>query len=140
MGPIMPYENGSAKDGYDPRRLLRNALLPPQSAIPPAYGFQRTEGKIESSERKPVEAEKETQQKSPTHQGMPGKMAPDVAVDMQAHDIHQSPGPKAGSSKDIITMDANLLQVQPPYDGIAAAAHRKVSSVQFGALINSRSK
>ncbi|XP_008784413.2 mitogen-activated protein kinase 10-like isoform X2 [Phoenix dactylifera] len=133
VGPIMPYENGSAKDAYDPRRLVRNALLPAQSAIPPAHGFQTTEGKIDNLERKGVEAERETQQRSPIHQGMPGKMAPDVAVDMQAYRVHPSPGPKAGSSRDIITMDANLLQAQPPYDGIAAAAaHRKVSSVQFG--------
>ncbi|XP_077252339.1 mitogen-activated protein kinase 10-like [Tasmannia lanceolata] len=50
VGPVMPYENGSIKDIYDPRRLIRNAVLPPQ-AIPPAYHFQRNPTKPESSER-----------------------------------------------------------------------------------------
>lgn len=139
VGPVMPYENGSLKDAYDPRRLIRNPVLPPHPAIPPAYCFHRTTDKSGNSDRETAEVEREyIQQHKPPQQYIPGKMAPDIALDMRASPFFLSGGTRADAA-DRITMEANLLQAKSPYNGIAAAAaaaaagaHRKVGAVQFG--------
>ncbi|XP_008797488.1 mitogen-activated protein kinase 10-like isoform X2 [Phoenix dactylifera] len=135
VGPVMPYENGSLKDAYDPRRLIRNPVLPPHPAIPPAYCFHRTTDKFENSDTGTAEVEREEyiQQHKPPQQFIPGKMAPDIALDMRASPFFLSGGTRADPA-DRITMEANLLQAKSPFNGIAAAAaaHRKVGAVQFG--------
>ncbi|XP_010926676.1 mitogen-activated protein kinase 10 [Elaeis guineensis] len=140
VGPVMPYENGSLKDAYDPRRLMRNPVLPPHPAIPPAYCFHRTADKSENSDRDTAEVEREynIQQHKPPQQFIPSKMAPDIALDMRASPFFLSGGTRADAA-DRITMEANLLQAKSPFNGIAAAAaaaaagaHRKVGAVQFG--------
>ncbi|KAG1346859.1 Mitogen-activated protein kinase 10 [Cocos nucifera] len=139
VGPVMPQENGSLKDAYDPRRLIRNPVLPPHPAIPPAYYFQRMTGKSENSDRERAEVEREyIQQHKPPQQFIPSKMAPDIALDMRASPFFLSGGNRADAA-DRMTMEANLLQAKPPFNGIAAAAaaaaagaHRKVGAVQFG--------
>ncbi|XP_010924325.1 mitogen-activated protein kinase 10 [Elaeis guineensis] len=140
VGPVMPYENGSLKDAYDPRRLIRNPVLPPQPVIPPVYCFHRTTGKSESSDRVIAEVGREYVQHKQPQQFIPSKMAPDVALDMRASPFFLSGGTKADPA-DRITMETNLLQAKSPY-GIAVAAaaaaaaaggaHRKVGAVQFG--------
>ncbi|RRT86104.1 hypothetical protein B296_00000204 [Ensete ventricosum] len=108
VGPLVPYESGSMKDAYDPRRFIRNPVLPLQPAIPP-FCFHGPAGKLGSSNRDPVEAEGESvQHKPPPHPCIPSKMAPEIALDMRAS----------------------------PFNGIIAAAtaggHRKVGTIQFG--------
>ncbi|THU46541.1 hypothetical protein C4D60_Mb09t06020 [Musa balbisiana] len=108
VGPVVPYESGSMKDAYDPRRFIRNPVLPLQSTIPP-FCFHGPAGKLGSSNRDQVEAEGESvQHKPPPHPCIPSKMAPDIALDMRAS----------------------------PFNGIVAAAtaggHRKVGTIQFG--------
>ncbi|CAL9135161.1 unnamed protein product [Musa textilis] len=108
VGPVVQYESGSMKDAYDPRRFIRNPVLPLQPAIPP-FCFHGPAGKLGSSNRDPGEAEGESvQHKPPPHPCIPSKMAPDIAIDMRAS----------------------------PFNGIIAAAtaggHRKVGTIQFG--------
>uniref|UniRef100_A0A1D1XFM7 mitogen-activated protein kinase n=1 Tax=Anthurium amnicola TaxID=1678845 RepID=A0A1D1XFM7_9ARAE len=134
VGPVLPCENGNIKDAYDPRRLIRNAVLPPQPSIPPAYHFRRTTCKPESSERD-IEAERDLVK--PSQQCLPAKLATEVSIDMRASPFFRSRGIKA--DEDRIAMEASLLQAKSPFGGIAAAAaaaaagaHRKVGTVQFG--------
>lgn len=129
----MPYENGSIKDAYDPRRLIRNAVLPPQ-AIPPPYCLRRSTTKPDRLDHR-AESERELQPK-PT-QYVSGKLAPEVAIDINASPFYHSRVVKADHIDDRITMDANLLQAKSQFSGIGAAAaataaHRKVGTVQFG--------
>ncbi|KAK9285543.1 hypothetical protein L1049_024738 [Liquidambar formosana] len=114
VGPVASYENGSImKDAYDPRMLIRNAVLPPQ-AVPPAYCYRRTStGK---QERSTTESERD----------LPSQTKQDVS--------------KVDRVDDRIAIDTNLLQAKAQFGGIGAAAaaaataaaHRKVGTVQYG--------
>ncbi|XXG67759.1 hypothetical protein AAC387_Pa06g1025 [Persea americana] len=132
VGPVVPYENGSIKDAYDPRRLIRNTVLP--QAIP-SYCLRRSTTKPDRSDHV-AEAERELQPK-PT-QYVAGKLAPDIAIDINASPFYHSRTIKADPVDDRIVMDTtNLLQAKSQYSGISAAAaataaHRKVGTVQFG--------
>lgn len=131
MGPVVPYENGIIKDAYDPRRLIRNTVLP--QAIPP-YCLRRSTTKPDRSDHA-GEAERDLQPK-PT-QYVAGKLAPDIAIDINASPFYHSRTVKADPVDDRIVMDTNLLQAKSQFGGISAAAaataaHRKVGAVQFG--------
>ncbi|KAJ0985938.1 hypothetical protein J5N97_004294 [Dioscorea zingiberensis] len=126
MGPVMPHDNGSMKDAYEARRLIRNSALPPHPTIPPAYSYHRTASKADD-----IESERECQKS--THHSLPTKVAPEMAVDMRA-----SPFYHAGMTRSD-PIEANLLQTKSPFSGIAAVAaaaaagaHRKIGPVQFG--------
>ncbi|KAH9322960.1 hypothetical protein KI387_017599, partial [Taxus chinensis] len=41
IGPVLPYENGNIKEAYDPRRLIRNAVLPTSQYASPIYSYPR---------------------------------------------------------------------------------------------------
>ncbi|XP_057954697.1 mitogen-activated protein kinase 20 isoform X2 [Malania oleifera] len=139
-GPVVPYENGSfAKDAYDPRAIIRNAVLPTQ-AVHPAYCYHRSStGK---QERSATETEKglvlQAKQQAPQC-GMATKVAPDVTINIDTNPFYVT---RAGVTKadhidDRITIDTELLPVKAQYSGgigaaAAAAAHRKVGTVQFG--------
>ncbi|XP_068667747.1 mitogen-activated protein kinase 10-like [Aristolochia californica] len=127
VGSVVPYENGSIKDAYDPRRMIRNAVLPPQG-VPPPYCFRRNPTtKLDRLERDP-ESEK------------PPKLAPDIAIDVNASPFYLSRTSKMDTAEDCIAVDTNLLQAKSQFSGItsataaaaAAAAHRKVGAVQYG--------
>ncbi|KAK8948936.1 Mitogen-activated protein kinase 10 [Platanthera zijinensis] len=132
VGPIIPSENGSIKDPYDPRRLIRNAVpsLPQQQqqpGLPPAYCFHRNVSKP------PGKAEETSHHKSPQS----CKVAtPDIALDMRA-----SPFFLIAASKPAQIERTNVADVgaKPhPYAGLSVAAaasgahHRKIGVTQFG--------
>ncbi|KAH0466714.1 hypothetical protein IEQ34_003952 [Dendrobium chrysotoxum] len=131
VGPVMPLENGSIKDPYDPRRLIRNAVPPPQPGLPPAYCFHRPASKSAS---KMGEAEDNARHPQPC---MPSKVAPDIAIDMRASPFFLLGASKPAQSERTNGIDATILEAKPiPYVGIAVAAasvaHRKVGASQFG--------
>ncbi|XP_077250969.1 mitogen-activated protein kinase 10-like [Tasmannia lanceolata] len=128
VGPVMPYENGSMKDVYDPRRLIRNAVLPPQ-AIPPTYHFRRTLAKPEMSEKDTIEAERNLSSQPRPSQYVGAKLAPDIAIDINSSSFYLSRTAKADPAEDRIAIDANMLQAKSQFGGIA---QRKVGTVQFG--------
>ncbi|RZR92248.1 hypothetical protein BHM03_00020500 [Ensete ventricosum] len=133
VGPVMPYESGSVKDAYDPRRFIRNAVLPQQPVvIPPAYCHYGGARKLEGSNRDPTELDRESRQHS-----MPGKVSPDIALDMRASPFYLSAAKAEPAERN--TVAASLLQVKSPFNGMVAAAaagagagHRNVGTVQFG--------
>ncbi|XP_077226837.1 mitogen-activated protein kinase 10-like isoform X2 [Tasmannia lanceolata] len=132
VGPVMPYENGTIKDVYDPRRLTRNAVLPAQ-AISPAYHFRRNPAKPERSETDSTRSDLSSQPK-PTQCGA-AKLAQDIAIDIKASSFYVSQATKVNGAEDRIAIDANLLQAKSQFGGMgvgAAAAHRKVGTVQYG--------
>ncbi|KAK1326432.1 Mitogen-activated protein kinase 10 [Acorus calamus] len=138
VGPVVPYENGTIKDIYDPRRLIRNPVLPPQPVVPSAYCFHRNAMKPEgSSDRDMVtdaDSEVSQQQSRPPHQCMAAKVAPDVGMDGRPSPYyHLSRGGKTDMMEDRIPMDVNMIQGRSQFVGAptAGAAHRKVGAVQF---------
>ncbi|KAJ0971661.1 hypothetical protein J5N97_019620 [Dioscorea zingiberensis] len=118
VGPVMPYEHGNIKDAYDPRRLIRNAVLP-QPGMPPSYCYHRN---ISS---KPESAE---QGQPAIQQCIPAKTTPEITLDMRAPPFYLSGVTKSD------TLETSLLQAKSPFSGpaAAAAAHRKVGTVQYG--------
>ncbi|XP_058095266.1 mitogen-activated protein kinase 10-like isoform X2 [Magnolia sinica] len=137
VGPVMPYENGGIKDAYDPRRMIRNAVLPPQT-IPPPYCYgSRSMAKLERLNTS-AESERDSLSSQPKHpQCMASKLVPDVAIDMNAPPFYLTRAGKADLAGDRMAMESNLLQAKSQFSGISAAAaataaHRKVGAVQFG--------
>ncbi|XP_072959637.1 mitogen-activated protein kinase 10-like [Typha angustifolia] len=128
-GPVMPYENGNLKDFYDPRRLIKHSVLPPQ---PGMHQFNRNAVNLRSSERNLMEANSGSLGHIPSpSQHVPGNMAPDVSIDMQIHPFYLSHGANSALADDR-TSDASLLQAVSTYDGIsiaASAAHGQVSTM-----------
>ncbi|CAD5179541.1 unnamed protein product [Musa acuminata subsp. malaccensis] len=129
VGPVMPYESGSVKDAYDPRRYIRNAVLPQQPVIPPAYCHHGSAGNLE--------ADRESIQHKSPQPCIPGKVSPDIALDMRASPFYLSAATAEPAERN--TVAASLLQVKSPFNGIVAAAaagagagHRNVGTVQFG--------
>ncbi|KAF8391131.1 hypothetical protein HHK36_023432 [Tetracentron sinense] len=138
VGPVVSYDNGSSiRDAYDPRMLIRNAVLPPQ-AVPPTYCFRRTVTSIAKQESSGSEAERDlTQSKTqPPQCSMASKLAPEIAIDINTNPFYLTRVgvAKAEQVDDRIAIEANLLQAKSQFAGIgaAAAAHRKVGTVQFG--------
>lgn len=128
----MQYENGSSvKDSYDPRMYVRNAVLPPQP-IPSSYCLRRTNvAKQESSV-----TNTDNRQQIPQCSVM-AKLAPEVAIDINSSFYLSRAGvTKSDQPNDRIAIDTHLLQAKSQFGGIgvtaAAAAHRKVGTVQFG--------
>ncbi|KAJ4975658.1 hypothetical protein NE237_000764 [Protea cynaroides] len=138
VGPVVPYENGSnMKDGYDPKMLIRNAVLLPQG-IPPPSCYRRPSMK---HERSGAEGARDLSQTKQLPQcSMAVKLVPEIAVDMNSSQYYLT---RAGVMKvdqvdDRIAIDSNLLQATSQFGGIgaaaaaAAAAHSKVGAVQYG--------
>ncbi|KAK9153210.1 hypothetical protein Sjap_000690 [Stephania japonica] len=140
VGPVMPYENASSiKDAYDPRTYARNAVLPPQP-LPPPYYFRRSnptkpEGAGLEAERDLLQSRSQIPQCS-----MITKLAPEVAIDINpTFYLSQAGVSKSDQADDRIALDANLLQSKSQFATIggisaaaAAAAHRKIGTVQYG--------
>ncbi|KAK9132382.1 hypothetical protein Scep_011910 [Stephania cephalantha] len=139
VGPVMPYENASSiKDAYDPRTYVRNAVLPPQP-LPPPYYFRRSnptkpEGTGPEAERDLLQSRQQIPQC-----GMITKLGPEVAIDINpTFYLSQAGVSKSDQTDDRIALDTNLLQSKPQFATIggisaaAAAAHRKIGTVQYG--------
>ncbi|CAK9133187.1 unnamed protein product [Ilex paraguariensis] len=133
VGPVVSYESGNvSKECYDPRTLVR--MLPPQ-VIPTTYCHGRSgPGK---QERSVTGKESSLQTKHIPQCGMAPKLAPDIAINIDTNPFYMT---RAGVMKrdhldDRMAIDTNLLQAKAQYSGIgaiAAAAHRKVGTLQFG--------
>ncbi|WOL17032.1 mitogen-activated protein kinase [Canna indica] len=138
VGSLLPHDNSNTKDAYDPRRLFRNPMLPPQPNYPQAYCLDGLTGKSESSAKDPKIAERRhIQHKS--RPCLPGNIVSDIALDMRASHFYL-PGAAKANSAERTTMEANLLHSKSTFNGIATAAaapaagaHRKVGTVQLGA-------
>nr|CAD1834284.1 unnamed protein product [Ananas comosus var. bracteatus] len=136
VGSVMPYENGTVKDTYDPRRLIRNnPVIPTQPNMPPAYCYDRSTGKPECAGRDPLETERDYYIINKVSQPCMNnsRTTADITLDMRAPPFYFSGGPKADPETH------SLAYTKSPYNGIAAAAaaaaagaHRKVGAVQFG--------
>ncbi|KAF6156169.1 hypothetical protein GIB67_024139 [Kingdonia uniflora] len=138
VGSGVPYENAnSMKDAYDPRMYIRNTgVLPPQP-VPSPYCFRRSNV---AAKQVPIEGERPRQQIS--HCSVMAKLAPEVAIDMNSSSFYLSRAVAVGVAKseqgsdERIAMDSSMIQVKSQFGGIsaaaAAAAHRKVGTVQFG--------
>ncbi|KAG6489004.1 mitogen-activated protein kinase 10-like [Zingiber officinale] len=138
IGPVLLYESASVKDAYDPRRFIRNPVLPPQPGISPAYCFHNSSGKLDGYNREPLEAKHEPVQHKPPQPCLHNKMAPDVALDMRASPFYLT-RTKAEPAVRESMIEASLVQTKSPYNGLVAAAaaasdvaHRKVGAVQCG--------
>lgn len=135
VGPVMPWENANATDAYDPRRYSRNPVLPLQPGVCPAYCFQSTAGRLDNSNRESMADESESICHKPPQPCLPNKVAPEIALNMRASPFYLVGTTKAEPAESH-TMEANLLHVNSPYNGIAAGAgsgpHRKVGTIQFG--------
>lgn len=138
VGPIVPYEHGSIKAAYDPRRLIRNNVVPPQG-IPPPCCFSRDTEKPE----RPDITESGRDSLQPKHQKCTSeKLTPVMAIGTISSSFYLSRAAKAESAGSQITMEANLLQARSQFVGISAAAaataaaataaHRSTSTVQCG--------
>ncbi|CAL9122152.1 unnamed protein product, partial [Musa textilis] len=126
---VFSLRYGSVKDAYDPRRFIRNAVLPQQPVIPPAYCHHGSAGNLE--------VERESIQRKSPQPCMPGKVSPDIALDMRASPFYLPAATAEPAERN--TAAASLLQVKSPFNGIVAAAaaaagagHRNVGTVQFG--------
>ncbi|KAF5201610.1 Mitogen-activated protein kinase [Thalictrum thalictroides] len=136
VGPVVQFENGSMKDAYDPRTYVRNAVLPPQP-IPSSYCVRRTN--VAKQERSGSEAERDLTQTRPQvpQCSMMAKLAPEVAIDINSSFYLTRAGvTKSDPTNDRIVIDTHMLQAKSQFGGIgaaaaAAAAHRKVGTVQF---------
>lgn len=141
VGPVVPYENGNGKDAYDPRTVIRNAVLPPQ-AVPPAYYYRKSSNG--NQERSVTESQRDlsAQVKQAPQCGMAAKLAPEIAINIDNNPFFMT---RAGVTKvehmdDRIGIETNLLQAKAQYGGISAASaaaataatHRKVGTVQYG--------
>lgn len=139
VGPVIPYENGNVKDGYDPRTVIRSAV--PQG-VPPAYYYRKSSSG--SRERSATEAHRDLslQAKQASLSGMTAKLAPDIAITIDNNPFFMT---RAGVTEvehidNRIAIDTNLLQATAQYSGISAASaaaasaatHRKVGSLQYG--------
>lgn len=133
----MPYENGTMKDPYDPRRLIRNnPVIPTQPNMPPAYCYDRSTGKPECAGRDPLETERDyyiINKVSQPCMNNSRTTTADITLDMRAPPFYFSGGQKVDPETH------SLAYTKSPYNGIAAAAaaaaagaHRKVGAVQFG--------
>ncbi|KAG6504701.1 hypothetical protein ZIOFF_037037 [Zingiber officinale] len=134
VGPVMPWENVSVTmDAYDHRQYSRNPVLPLQPGACPAYCFHSTStaGRLES-----MANESESICHKPPQPCLPNKFAPEIALNMRASPFYLIGTTKAEQPAESHAMEANLLHVNSPYNGIAAGAgsgpHRKVGTIQFG--------
>lgn len=137
VGPILPFENGSAiKEAYDNRAFVRNTHHAPH-VNPPAYCY-RGNGSVKQ-EKSTTDIERiSSQTRQFPQRGIAPKLAPDIAIDIDNNPYYVTRAAAVGNNHvdDRITIDTNLLQAKSQYSGIgvaaAAATSRKVGTVQYG--------
>ncbi|XP_020105642.1 mitogen-activated protein kinase 10-like isoform X1 [Ananas comosus] len=84
VGPVIPYENGSVKDSYDPRRLLRN--------MPPTYGCRRREPAPSDKLSPELHGESCAQHKLPHQFYISGAMEAKLLQEKPPFESHQTAG------------------------------------------------
>ncbi|XP_078445693.1 mitogen-activated protein kinase 10-like isoform X2 [Wolffia australiana] len=94
---------------YDPRRFMRNG-------VGPAVAYQSRRPGAEQAER-------------PAEQRLPMKTVADVALDMRASPFYLAAGGNGSGGGGEV---ASLQPTNSSLPGLAAAAHRKVGTAQFG--------
>ncbi|RAL38919.1 hypothetical protein DM860_015280 [Cuscuta australis] len=125
VGQILPCETGN---------MVRNAQM-----MPSVYGYQRCgvakQQERPTENREPSNSSAHMKQQM-LHCGMAAKLAPDVAITIDTSPFYAT---RAGIKEpadpvtDGIGAHTNLLQrAKAQYGAAAAAAHRKVGTVQFG--------
>ncbi|CAK9314692.1 unnamed protein product [Citrullus colocynthis] len=137
VGPVIADENGRlVKEPYDPRTLIRGAILPPAYHYhqKPVAGNQErsaAETKLDISLRAAKQA---------SQCGMASKLGSDIAISIDSNPFYMTrAGVNKVEPKDQISIDANFLQAKAAqYGGLSAAtatatsvAHRKVVAGQF---------
>lgn len=134
VGPLPPYENGNLiKQAYDPRTLVRSAVIPTQ-VVHPAYCHRRNSA---VNLERTIELERDLASKAKQVHlplcGVPAKLAPEIAINIDTNPFYMT---RAGVTKmdnidDRIALNPSLMQARAQY-GANVAAHRKVGAVQYG--------
>uniref|UniRef100_A0A6N2LNX1 mitogen-activated protein kinase n=1 Tax=Salix viminalis TaxID=40686 RepID=A0A6N2LNX1_SALVM len=127
-------DNGrNLKDAPDSRIYYRNAVLPPQTVSP--HCFFRTNTMVQ--DKSIPEPEKDTQTKQqPPLCNMAAKPSSGMAMGANTNPFCQ-PQARVEQLNERIAIDAKLLQAQSHFGpvgaaAVAVAAHRNVSTVQYG--------
>ncbi|XP_031500238.1 mitogen-activated protein kinase 10-like [Nymphaea colorata] len=135
VGPVFPYENGSAKDPYDLRRLVRSTVFPPQYAGPVSHGLQAV-GRLEYGEKDKAKQEMEytaTKQQGLSNNTVVTRAADGIAINMNALPFYLSKAAKSEVGGDRIVREANYFEARSQLSGMAVAATSgKIGAVQFG--------
>lgn len=137
VGPVIADENGRlVKEPYDPRTLIRGAILPP------AYHYHQ-KPVVGNQERSAAETKLDISlraAKQASQCGMASKLGSDIAISIDSNPFYMTrAGVNKVELKDQISIDANFLQAKAAqYGGLSAAtatatsvAHRKVVAGQF---------
>ncbi|KAK1404837.1 Mitogen-activated protein kinase [Heracleum sosnowskyi] len=107
VGPLPPYENGNLiAQPYDPRTLMRNAVIPSPAVlpiIPPAYCYTVKQERV-------VERDRE----------LAAKLAPEIAINIDTNPFYMT---RVGLPK---------MEHVEGRIGASASSHRKVGAVQYG--------
>ena len=136
VGPVIADENGRVvKEPYDPRTLIRGAILPPtyhyQKPIAGNQERSAAETKLDISLRATKQA---------SQCGMASKLGSDIAISIDSNPFYMTrAGVNKVELKDQISIDTNFLQAKAAqYSGLGAAtatttsvAHRKVIAGQY---------
>nr|CAB3473808.1 unnamed protein product [Digitaria exilis] len=132
VGPVIPYENLTAVDPYNKRRVARNPVLPPATSNLSAYSYHR---KSDNSDRElQQELEKDRMQYQPAQRFMDAKVVPQMSPDLRsAYYI-----PKGAPKSDVVeraALQPSMIHGIAPFSGIAAVGgggYNKVNAVQYG--------
>ncbi|KAG7010426.1 Mitogen-activated protein kinase 20 [Cucurbita argyrosperma subsp. argyrosperma] len=136
VGPVIADENGRVvKEPYDPRTLIRGAILPPtyhyQKPIAGNQERSAAETKLDISLRATKQA---------SQCGMASKLGSDIAISIDSNPFYMTrAGVNKVELKDQISIDTNFLQAKAAqYSGLGTAtatttsvAHRKVIAGQY---------
>lgn len=121
-GPVLPYDSGSIKDAYDPRRHIRNPMTQPQSCTThlPIHS-NKNSGKqhVSSSGVEQHQQYSRQHQHHHHHHHHHSKIQPDIAIDMSSSTYYNM----ARTSRPDFTDTTNMLQqANPPFVGVVVAA------------------
>jgi len=133
VGPVIPYENLTAVDPYNQRRVARNPVLPPATSNLSAYTYHR---KSDNSDRElQQELEKDRMQYQPAQRFMDAKVVPQMSPDLRSSYYIPKGVPKA----DVVeraALQSSMIHGIAPFNGIAAVGggggYNKVNAVQYG--------
>lgn len=134
VGPVLRYDGDkSIKEVADGRVYSQNPVLPPHG-ISPHYLFRSNSANLE---KYGTEAEKDHSQVKPQPgQCMVAKSTASMSIDMNTNPYYHTQA-KVAQLGGHLAIDAKLLQAQTQFGAVGAAAvavaaHREVSTVQYG--------
>ncbi|KAH1063694.1 hypothetical protein J1N35_028681 [Gossypium stocksii] len=125
---VIPHENPkNTKDGYDAKVFHQTTVLPPQPC---------SSTNTINQEKSRIQSDTIQQAKLQPQFSMAASQASAMAVGMKSNP-YQQPQAKADQLNDRLGIDAKILQAQPQFGAVAAAAvavvaHRTVGTVQYG--------